>query len=415
MAKNNNDEVIIALDIGTSKVLCLVADYDDDNQLRIIGVGQESCEGLNKGVISDIGKTVSSIRRASGKASTMATVKFESVTTGIAGNHIQSYNGNSDVNILNDEVTEEDKEKVIDMASDISIPEDQEILHVIPQSFTIDGQVGIKEPLGMAGKRLGVNVHLITCSSTAKKNLTKCIENSLLSVDQYVLQPVASSYSVLTDEEKSLGVCLVDIGGGTTDVAIFIEGDIKHTAVIPIAGQSVTNDIKIGLVTSLQAAEEIKISQGSLIENTDDLQKIISVPSVSDKPDSEVSKANLTHIISCRMDEILSKLFIEIEASGYSSAIRAGIVFTGGGSKIHGLDDYTQTKHNVPARIGSPKPIPGIQNLNGLTRYSTAVGLLLYRDNVLKKMPHRTISNNPIAVFFRDLWLKISTYFHREL
>ena len=173
MVNNYNDEVIIALDIGTSKVLCLVADYDEDNNLRIIGVGQEACEGLNKGVISEIGTTVNSIRRAKDKASTMATIKFESVTTGIAGSHIQSYNGNSDVNILNDEVTEEDKEKVIDMASDISIPEDQEILHIIPQYFTIDGQSGIREPIGMAGKRLGVNVHLITCSSTAKKKFNE--------------------------------------------------------------------------------------------------------------------------------------------------------------------------------------------------------------------------------------------------
>ncbi len=415
MGKNYNSEVIIALDIGTSKVLCLVADYDDDNNLRIVGIGQESCDGLNKGVISEIGSTVNSIRRAKDKAAAMATFKIESVTTGIAGNHIQSYNGNSDVNILNDEVTEEDKDKVIDMAADISIPEDQEILHIIPQYFTIDGQSGIKEPIGMAGKRLGVNVHLITCSSTAKKNLTKCIENSLLDVDQYVLQPVASSYSVLTEEERALGVCLVDIGGGTTDVAIFTEGDIKHTAVIPIAGQNVTNDIRIGLRTSLQAAEEIKTSDGSLIndQNTDD--KMITVPSISDKPDTEVSKSTLTHIITCRMDEILAELIKEIESSGYSSSIRAGIVFTGGGSKLKGLDDYTQIKYNIPVRIGSPKPIPGIANLNGLTRYSTAVGLLLYRDEELRNMPHRRVSKSPLITYFAKMWEKISTYFHREL
>ena len=210
MANISKVEFIVALDIGTTKVLCLVADYDEEGNLRIVGVGQESCHGLNKGVISEIDATVNSIRKAKDQARAMTNCKFTSVTTGIAGNHIQSYNGNAAISILNDEVTEEDKEQVITSASDISIPADQEILHRIPQYYTIDGQMGIKEPLGMAGKRLEANVHIITCSTTAKKNLTKCIENSLLDVDEFVLQPVASSYSVLTPEEKSLGVCLVD-------------------------------------------------------------------------------------------------------------------------------------------------------------------------------------------------------------
>ena len=295
MANNPKVEFIVALDIGTTKVLCLVADYDDEGNLRIVGVGQESCNGLNKGVISEIDATVNSIRKAKDQARAMTNCKFTSVTTGIAGNHIQSYNGNAAISILNDEVTEEDKEQVISSASDISIPADQEILHRIPQYYTIDGQMGIKEPLGMAGKRLEANVHIITCSTTAKKNLTKCIENSFLDVDEFVLQPVASSYSVLTPEEKSLGVCLVDIGGGTTDIAIFTDGDIKHTAVIPVAGQNVTNDIRIGLCTSLDASEIIKEKYGSLILDSMEEDVIIPVPSVSDKPDTEV-KLSLIHI-----------------------------------------------------------------------------------------------------------------------
>ena len=357
-----SNEIIVALDIGTTKVLCLVADYDDEGQLRIVGVGQESCKGLNKGVISEIDATVASIRKAKDKAKAMTNCKFTSVTTGIAGNHIQSYNGNAAINILNDEVTEEDKQKVIHNASDISIPADQEILHRIPQYFTIDGQMGIKEPIGMAGKRLEANVHVITCSSTAKKNLTKCIENSFLTVDDFVLQPVASSYSVLTAEEKSLGVCLVDIGGGTTDIAIFTDGDIKHTAVIPVAGQMITNDIRIGLCTSLDASEEIKKKYGSLFNEANDQEIKIPIPSVSDKPDSEVAKPVLTHIITCRIDEIFNKIQEEINSSGWSSKIRAGIVFTGGGSKIFGLDDHAQNKFSMPARVGSPKSIPGITN-----------------------------------------------------
>ena len=415
MVKNSKVEFIVALDIGTTKVLCLVADYDEDGNLRIVGVGQEACMGLNKGVISEIDATVSSIRKAKDQARAMTNCKFTSVTTGIAGNHIQSYNGNASITILNDEVTEEDKENVITSASDISIPADQEILHRIPQYYTIDGQMGIKEPLGMAGKRLEANVHIITCSTTAKKNLNKCIENSFLDVDEFVLQPVASSYSVLTPEEKSLGVCLVDIGGGTTDIAIFTDGDIKHTAVIPVAGQNVTNDIRIGLCTSLEASEEIKEKYGSLTPELNADEVIIPVPSVSDKPDTEVKKSVLTHIIKCRIDEIFKDIQNEISSSGYTSKIRAGIVFTGGGSKIEGLDTYAEEIFSMSARIGSPKPIPGITNFNGQTRYSTAVGLLLYREEQLKDMPHRQNSENALVTNLSKIWDKFSKYFQKEL
>ena len=415
MTNNSKVEFIVALDIGTTKVLCLVADYDDEGNLRIVGVGQEACKGLNKGVISEIDATVSSIRKAKDQARAMTNCKFTSVTTGIAGNHIQSYNGNASITILNDEVTEEDKENVITSASDISIPADQEILHRIPQYYTIDGQMGIKEPLGMAGKRLEANVHIITCSTTAKKNLNKCIENSFLDVDEFVLQPVASSYSVLTPEEKSLGVCLVDIGGGTTDIAIFTDGDIKHTAVIPVAGQNVTNDIRIGLCTSLEASEEIKEKYGSLTPELNADEVIIPVPSVSDKPDTEVKKSVLTHIIKCRIDEIFKDIQNEISSSGYTSKIRAGIVFTGGGSKIEGLDTYAEEIFSMSARIGSPKPIPGITNFNGQTRYSTAVGLLLYREEQLKDMPHRQSSENVLITNLSKIWDKFSKYFQKEL
>ena len=416
MVKNNN-EIIIALDIGTSKVLCLVADYDDDDNLRIIGVGQDECTGLNKGVVSEINSTVTSIKRAKDKAANMSGNKIESVITGIAGDHIKSYNGNAEVNILNDEVTIDDKEKVIDMAADMDIPPDQEILHIIPQYFSIDGQMGIREPVGMAGKRLAVNIHLITCSSTAKKNLNKCIENSLIDADEYVLQPVASSYSVLTEEERTLGVCLVDIGGGTTDIAIFTDGNIKHTAVVPIAGQNITKDIGIGLRTSLAAAESIKIEHATLVNTNEnfELDKMIRVPSISDKPDTEVGHSVLTHIVSARVDEILNEISKQIQASGYLSNIRAGIVFTGGGSKLNGLDDYAQDKLGIPSRIGSPNnDIGGVKNISGLTRYATAIGLILYRDSQLREMPHRKNNSNLMSTSSK-IFKKISDYFKKEL
>ena len=413
----NNTEIIIALDIGTSKVLCLVADYDDDNNLRIIGVGQDECTGLHKGVVSEINSTVASIKRAKDKAANMSGNKIESVITGIAGDHIKSYNGNAEVNILNDEVTIDDKEKVIDMAADMDIPPDQEILHMIPQYFSIDGQMGIREPVGMAGKRLAVNIHLITCSSTAKKNLNKCIENSLIDADEYVLQPVASSYSVLTEEERTLGVCLVDIGGGTTDIAIFTDGNIKHTAVVPIAGQNITKDIGIGLRTSLAAAESIKIEHATLVNTNEnfELDKMIRVPSISDKPDTEVGHSVLTHIVSARVDEILNEISKQIQASGYLSNIRAGIVFTGGGSKLNGLDDYAQHKLGIPSRIGSPNnDIGGVKNISGLTRYATAIGLILYRDSQLREMPHRKNNSNLMSTSSK-IFKKISDYFKKEL
>ena len=348
MTTNKSTDTLVALDIGTSKVLCLVADIDDKGELRIIGIGNEPCSGLNKGIISEIDATVSSVRRAKEKASSMSSCNIGSVTTGIAGSHIQSYNGNGAVNILNDEVTEEDKEQVLNNAQNIQIPKDQEILHVIEQYYTIDGQSGIREPLGMAGARLEANVHIITTSSTAKRNLTKCINNSLLEIDDYVLQPVASSRAVLSKEERDLGVCLIDIGCGTTDVAIFTEGTIKHTAVIPIGSQMITNDIRIILCTSLEAAEEIKIQYGCVSSNQDmDLK--IPVPSVSDKPETETNKTILSQIISARVDEIFKAIQNEINNSGYATKIRAGLVFTGGGAKLEGLDNYAEN-HFQPVK-----------------------------------------------------------------
>jgi cell division protein FtsA len=407
-------DTLVALDIGTSKVLCLVADIDDKGELRIIGIGNEPCAGLNKGVISEIDATVSSVRRAKEKASSMSSCNIESVTTGIAGNHIQSYNGNGAVNIMNDEVTEEDKEKVIANAQNIQIPKDQEILHVIDQYYTIDGQTGIREPKGMAGGRLEANVHIITTSSTAKRNLTKCINNSLLEIDHFVLQPVASSLAVLSDEELDLGVCLIDIGCGTTDVAIFTEGTIKHTAVIPIGSQMITNDIRIILCTSLDAAEQIKIEYGC-VSSDQDMDLKIPVPSVSDKPDTETSKTIVSQIIAARINEIFDAIQKEINDSGYSNKIRAGLVFTGGGAKLDGIDNYAESFFKTPSRVGSPKSIKGLEDLRGKTRYSTAVGLLLYREKELRKLSSSNKYPSKIANLFNKVTRKLSNYFQKEL
>ncbi len=414
MANVKSTDTLVSLDIGTSKVLCLVADIDDKGELRIVGIGSEPCSGLNKGIISDIDTTVSSIRRAKDKASLMSNCNIQSVTTGIAGNHIQSYNGNGAVNILNDEVTEDDKQKVLTNAQNIQIPKDQEILHAIEQHFTIDGQSGIREPLGMAGSRLEANVHIITTSSTAKKNLTKCINNSLLEINDYVLQPVASSEAVLSDEERDLGVCLVDIGCGTTDIAIFTDGTIKHSAVIPIAGQMITKDIRIILSTSLEAAEEMKIQFGSVAPDVDTDIKI-PVPSVSDKPDTETTKTILSQIITARVNEILDAIQKEINNSGYSNSIRAGLVFTGGGSKLEGLDSFAESFFQKPSRIGSPRHIKGLEDLRGKTRYATAVGLLLHRYKELTSNKTSIKNTSKLGSMLDKYAKKISDYFQKEL
>ncbi|MEK9976251.1 MAG: cell division protein FtsA [Gammaproteobacteria bacterium] len=414
MANIKSTDTLVSLDIGTSKVLCLVADIDDKGELRIVGIGSEPCSGLNKGIISDIDTTVSSIRRAKDKASLMSNCNIQSVTTGIAGNHIQSYNGNGAVNILNDEVTEDDKQKVLTNAQNIQIPKDQEILHAIEQHFTIDGQSGIREPLGMAGSRLEANVHIITTSSTAKKNLTKCINNSLLEINDYVLQPVASSEAVLSDEERDLGVCLVDIGCGTTDIAIFTDGTIKHSAVIPIAGQMITKDIRIILSTSLEAAEEMKIQFGSVAPDVDTDIKI-PVPSVSDKPDTETTKTILSQIITARVNEILDAIQKEINNSGYSNSIRAGLVFTGGGSKLEGLDIFAESFFQKPSRIGSPRHIKGLEDLRGKTRYATAVGLLLHRYKELTSNKTSIKNTSKLGSMLDKYAKKISDYFQKEL
>ncbi len=414
MANVKSTDTLVSLDIGTSKVLCLVADIDEKGELRIVGIGSEPCSGLNKGIISDIDTTVSSIRRAKDKASLMSNCNIQSVTTGIAGNHIQSYNGNGAVNILNDEVTEEDKQKVLINAQNIQIPKDQEILHAIEQHFTIDGQPGIREPLGMAGSRLEANVHIITTSSTAKKNLTKCINNSLLEINDYVLQPVASSEAVLTDEERDLGVCLIDIGCGTTDIAIFTDGTIKHSAVIPIASQMITKDIRIILSTSLEAAEEMKIQYGSVASDSDTDIKI-PVPSVSDKPDTETTKTILSQIIAARVNEVLAAIQKEINNSGYSNSIRAGLVFTGGGSKLEGLDSFAESFFQKPSRIGSPKHIKGLEDLRGKTRYATAVGLLLHRYKELTSNKTAIKNTSKLGSMLDKYAKKISDYFQKEL
>ncbi|MEL0257347.1 MAG: cell division protein FtsA [Gammaproteobacteria bacterium] len=414
MANIKSTDTLVSLDIGTSKVLCLVADIDDKGELRIVGIGSEPCSGLNKGIISDIDTTVSSIRRAKDKASLMSNCNIQSVTTGIAGNHIQSYNGNGAVNILNDEVTEDDKQKVLTNAQNIQIPKDQEILHAIEQHFTIDGQSGIREPLGMAGSRLEANVHIITTSSTAKKNLTKCINNSLLEINDYVLQPVASSEAVLSDEERDLGVCLVDIGCGTTDIAIFTDGTIKHSAVIPIASQMITKDIRIILSTSLEAAEEMKIQFGSVAPDVDTDIKI-PVPSVSDKPDTETTKTILSQIITARVNEILDAIQKEINNSGYSNSIRAGLVFTGGGSKLEGLDIFAESFFQKPSRIGSPRHIKGLEDLRGKTRYATAVGLLLHRYKELTSNKTSIKNTSKLGSMLDKYAKKISDYFQKEL
>ena len=337
MGNSKNSNIVVGLDIGTSKVVCIVGTRDENGQLEIISLGSYPSSGLKKGVVVNIEATTDAIKKAVEQAQSIQEDKIKSIYVGVAGSHIKSINSQGIVGIKDKEVKPFDIEKVIESASSVSIPSDQEVLHVLPQEYVIDDQDGIKEPLGMSGVRLEARVHLVTCSNSALRNIEKCVKNCGLSVDGFVLEQLASSYSILSDDEKDLGVCLVDIGGGTTDIAIFNAGSIVHTGVIPIAGDQVTSDIAQALRTPTPQAEEIKQKHGcSVAEFTND-DESIEVPGVGGRPPRELSRRSLAEIIEPRYVELFELIKAEISRNGFDDKIPAGIVFTGGTSKIEGV------------------------------------------------------------------------------
>src|SRR5476651_1233551 len=370
--------LIVGLDIGTSKVVAVVAEVMSDGRHEVIGLGQHESKGLKKGVVVNIEATVQSIQRALEEAELMADCKITNVFTGIAGSHIRSFNSSGMVAIKDKEVTQTDVARVIETAKAINIPTDQQVLHILTQEFIIDGQEDVREPIGMSGIRLEVKVHIVTGAVSAAQNIVKCVRRCGLEVNDLILQPLASSLAVLTEDEKELGVVLVDIGGGTTDIAIFSEGAIRHTAVIPIAGDQITNDIAMALRTPTAEAEEIKIRYGVAKQVLADPGESLEVPSVGDRPPRELSRQALAEVVEPRYDELFTLIQAELRRSGYEDLIPAGIVLTGGTSKMEGAVELAEEIFHMPVRLGVPHSVKGLSDVIRNPIYSTGVGLLLY-------------------------------------
>lgn len=378
MASGHDGKMIVGLDIGTSKVVAIVGAMTESGELEIVGIGSHPSRGMKKGVVVNIESTVQSIQRAIEEAELMAGCQIHSVYAGIAGSHIRSLNSHGIVAIRDREVYPLDLDRVIDAAQAVAIPADQKILHVLPQEYILDNQEGIKEPLGMSGVRLEAKVHLVTCAVNAAQNIEKCIRRCGLEVEDIILEQLASSYAVLTDDERELGVCLVDIGGGTTDIAIFTEGAIRHTGVIPIAGDQVTNDIAMALRTPTQFAEEIKIKYACALTQLARADETIKVPSVGDRPPRDLSRQSLAEVVEPRYDELFTLVQAEIRRSGYEDMIAAGIVLTGGTSKMEGVVELAEEIFHTPVRIGMPQEVQGLNDIVRNPIYSTGVGLLHY-------------------------------------
>ncbi len=378
MSKKSEREMIVGLDIGTSKVVAIVGEISATGEIDIVGLGSHPSRGLKKGVVVNIESTVQSIQRAIEEAELMAGCQIHSVYTGIAGSHVRSLNSHGIVAIKDREVTTADVDRVIDAARAVAIPADQKILHILPQEFVIDGQEGIKEPVGMSGVRLEAKVHLITGAVSAAQNIVKCVRRCGLEVDDIILEQLASSYSVLTEDEKDLGVCLVDIGGGTTDIAIFCEGAIRHTAVIPIAGDQITNDIAVALRTPTQYAEEIKIKYACALKQLANPDETIEVPSVGDRPPRKLSRMTLIDVVEPRYSELMDLVLSELRRSGFEDLIAAGVVLTGGSAKMEGVIDLAEEIFNMPVRLGVPQFISGLADVVRNPIHATGVGLLLF-------------------------------------
>ena len=378
MSKKPDKNLIVGLDIGTSKVVAIVGEVTPEGGIDVIGIGSHPSMGLKKGVVVNIESTVQSIQRAVEEAELMAGCQIHSVFTGIAGNHIKSLNSHGIVAIRDHEVTQTDVDRVIDAAKAVPIPADQKILHILPQQFIIDTQDSIKEPIGMSGVRLEAKVHMVTGSVSAAQNIIKCVRRCNLEVDDIILEQLASSYAVLTDDEKELGVCLIDIGGGTTDIAVFTQGSIRHTAVIPVAGDQVTNDIAVALRTPTQSAEAIKIKYACALRRQADPDETIEVSGVSDRPSRRLSRVTLAEVVEPRYEELFVLVQNELRRHGLEELLGSGIVVTGGSSKMEGVIELAEDIFHMPVRLGVPRYVTGLVDVVRNPIYATGVGLLLY-------------------------------------
>ena len=376
MAKENRN-LIVGLDIGTSKVVALVAEAMPDGSLEVLGMGGHESKGLKKGVVVNIEATVNALQRALEEAELMADCKIASAYVGIAGSHIKSFNSTGMVPIKDREVMPLDVERVMETARAVNIPTDQQILHVLRQEFIIDGQEDVREPVGMSGVRLEVKVHIVTGAVSAAQNIVKCVRRCGLEVNDLILQPIASARAVLSEDERDLGVCLVDIGGGTTDVAVFTHGAIRHTAVIPIAGDQITNDIAMALRTPTHEAETIKTRHGVALRQLADGNEMVEVPGIGERAPRMMSRQTLAEVIEPRVEELFSLVQQVLRESGFEELLSSGIVLTGGSSVMHGMVELGEEIFHMPVRVGVPKYAGGLAEVVRNPRYATVMGLLL--------------------------------------
>ncbi|MBN3781575.1 MULTISPECIES: cell division protein FtsA [Burkholderia] len=401
MSKDYKD-LLVSLDIGTSKVVAIVAELKGEGHYEVIGLGQSESKGLKKGVVVNIEATVQSIQRALEEAELMADCKITNVFTGIAGSHIRSFNSSGMVAIKDKEVTQTDVARVIETAKAINIPTDQQVLHILTQEFIIDGQEDVREPIGMSGIRLEVKVHIVTGAVSAAQNIVKCVRRCGLEVNDLILQPLASSLAVLTEDEKDLGVVLVDVGGGTTDIAIFAEGAIRHTAVIPIAGDQITSDIAMALRTPTPDAEDIKVGYGIAKQALADPDEMVEVPGLGERGPRTLSRQALAAVIEPRVEELFSLVQQVVRESGYEELLSSGVVITGGASMMPGMVELGEDIFLKPVRIGAPEYAGGLSDVVRNPRYSTAMGLLV--EGSAQRMRGRKVavqSGNAGQVFSR--------------
>jgi cell division protein FtsA len=406
--RENRKNLIVGLDIGTSKIAAIVAEVKAEGGFEIIGMGSAPSRGLKKGVVVNIETTVAAIQRALEEAELMADCKIVDVYTGIAGSHIKSFNSQGMVAIKDKEVSQMDIDRVIETAKAVQIPNDQQILHILNQEFIIDGQEDVREPLGMSGVRLEVKVHIVTGAVSAAQNIIKCVRRCGLDARDLILQPLASALAVISDDEKDLGVALVDIGGGTTDVAVFTHGAIRHTAVIPIAGDQITNDIAMALRTPTKDAEDIKQRFGCALSQLADPQQMVEVPGVGERSTRELSRKTLAEVIEPRVEELYSLVQAELRRSGYEDLLSSGIVLTGGSSMMQGMVELGEEIFHMPVRVGQPNYSGGLAEVVRHPRYSTGVGLLLagmqqYRQ---REIAHLQISSFQHLLERMKAWFK---------
>ena len=380
MAFRSGKNIVVGLDVGTTKICAAVAEIDRDNRIRIIGIGSSPSHGLRKGVVVNVESTVDSIGRAIDEAEEMSGVEIHSVFAGIAGGHIQSLNSRGVIAIARDsnEITQEDIDRAVNAAKAISIPMDREVIHTIPQGFVVDGQNGIKDPRGMSGARLEVDVHIITGAITSAQNIVNCVNRSGFEVEDIVLEPLASSIATLTQEEKDSGVILMDIGGGTTDFVVFTDGAIRHTDILSVGGDHVTNDISIGLKIPLGKAEAIKKKFGSTLSKNIKDSEEFAVPGVVGRSASNMRRKDLAEIIEMRMEEVFSLVYREIEKTGLLDLIGSGVVLTGGASLMPGSLELASHMFKLPARLGKPRDVSGLVEVLDSPIFATGVGLTQY-------------------------------------